>query len=310
MSVNGISTAATLLQSALSTSGSGDASKTTESFGGLLSDALASMRGTGEASYEETYDMYTELIEQSSDSTEPILAALMSAGMSTSPMMLISLCNALTGETSMPHTDIPSLVSGTVDINKPGNGNVSVSPWKPTDPAIKSDVYNRSAALYSKVIGQFKVGTNSRYAVNQQGKGDTYCNIFVWDVTSAMGAEIPHYYNAKTGEPMEYGDAGAYQMTANRMNTWLHEYGEEYGWYEVSAEEAQALANQGRPVVTSLYRSGTHGHVQVVCPSKDGEYNEDRGVTIAQAGRNLTSYTYITNIYNASLPKVSYFAHM
>jgi len=55
---------------------------------------------------------------------------------------------------------------------------------------------------------------------------------------------------------------------------------------------------------------GKHGHVQVVCPSKDGEYSADEGVTVAQAGRNLTSYTHISNIYDASLSKVSYFAHI
>ena len=186
-------------------------------------------------------------------------------------------------------------------------GTGTHSPWIPADPALTSDVYNRSADLYTSVIGQFRVETNLRYST---ARGGTYCNIFVWDVTSAMGAEIPHYYNAETGEPMKRGDGAARQMTANRMYTWLHEYGEDYGWYEMSAKEAQELANDGHPVVTALYRSGRHGHVQVVCPSADGEYDEKKGVTIAQAGRHLMSYTHITNIYNASLSKVSYFAHM
>jgi hypothetical protein len=78
----------------------------------------------------------------------------------------------------------------------------------------------------------------------------------------------------------------------------------------VSAEEAQNLANEGHPVVTALYRNGSHGHVQVVCPSQDGTYNEEKGVTVAQAGRNLKDYTYISNILgDSSLSKVSYFAH-
>ena len=181
---------------------------------------------------------------------------------------------------------------------------------RPVYPAVKSDFYNRSPELYRRVINQFCVETNPRYAVNKNGTGDTYCNIFVWDVTRAMGAEIPHYYNAQTGAPMECGDSGASEMTANRMYTWLHEHGEEYGWFKVTDEQAQDLANQGRPVVTALSNSGGHGHVQVVCPSHDGYDDPSRGVTIAQAGRTLTSYRPITEIYRASLPKVAYFAHI
>jgi hypothetical protein len=270
------------------------------------------MNGAGEAAYEPAYDMYAELIGQSSDTTDSLLAVLMSAGMmNASPTMLMSLCSALTGQTSVPGTDAyRSQAAYRTAVNTAGIGHVTASPWNASSPALTSDTSHRSAALYSEVIGQLSVETNPRYAVNQQGKNDTYCNIFVWDVTRAMGAEIPHYYNAETGEPMARGDSGVTHMTANRMDTWLHTHGEDYGWHEVSAQEAQALANQGHPVVTSLYREGRHGHVQVVCPSKDGEYSPEKGVTIAQAGRNLTSYTYISNIYSASLPKVSYFAHI
>ncbi len=311
MSVNGMSGIS--LQSAMSTYGSGSVSETTDTFSDVLSDALSSLNSGGEDAYEQTYDMYTELLGQSSDTTDSLLAVLMSAGMmNASPTTLMSLCSALTGQTSVPCTDrnILPVTSQIADTTAVGTGEVTASPWNEASPAVISDAGNRSAALYTDVIGQFGVETNPRYAVNQQGNNDTYCNIFVWDVTSAMSAEIPHYYNAETGEPMSKGDDGTTHMTANRMDTWLHEYGENHGWHEVSAEEAQALANQGHPVVTSLYRDGKHGHVQVVCPSKDGEYSADEGVTVAQAGRNLTSYTHISNIYDASLSKVSYFAHI
>ncbi len=259
--------------------------------------------------YEQSYDLYAELLEQSSESTEALMDALFKTNDgSASALMYLSLGEAFAGK-SVPCTGVASeqVPAGAA---LEGTGNVTASPWKPTDPAITSNANNRSAQLYSAVIAQFDVETNPRYAVNQKGTGDTYCNIFVWDVTSAMGAEIPHYYNAKTGEPMAYGENGANQMTANRIYSWLHNYGEQYGWYEVSAEQAQQLANEGHPVVTALCRSGSHGHVQVVCPSENGDYNEQKGVTIAQAGSNLRSYTYISSIYGeASLSKVSYFAH-
>ena len=70
--------------------------------------------------------------------------------------------------------------------------------------------------------------------------------------------------------------------------TGLHKNGENYGWFKVSAQEAQELANQGRPVVTALRNlGGGHGHVQVVCPSKDGQYDDERGVTIGSGGAAL-----------------------
>ncbi len=189
----------------------------------------------------------------------------------------------------------------------PGKGTIPSRPGRPVDPALTSNILNRSASRYTSVINQFSVETRARY----QPDGGTYCNIFVWDVTKAMGAEIPHYFNAKTGKPMSFGDKGANQMNANAMYNWLHKHGDQYGWFEVTPKEAQELANQGHPVVTALYRSGAHGHVQIVCPSKDGIYDEKRGVTVAQAGRRLTSYRPITQLYSkSSLSKVSYFAHM
>ncbi len=305
MSVSGVSFTEAALQSALKLSGSDNSSGVSNTFGALLSDAMMGGQDSTD-SYAETYDLYSELLEQSSGTSGGLLTALMSAGASgISPLALISLGKAFSGEFSSVRTDTTYLAGS--QTMTPGTGNVTQSPWLPSDPAIVSDVYNRSAERYTAVINQFNVETNPRYCLEQ---GGTYCNIFVWDVTSAMGAEIPHYFNAATGEPMERGDAGASQMNANRMYSWLHEHGEEYGWYEVTPEEAQNMANEGHPVVTALYNSSGHGHVQVVCPSKDGEYNAQKGVTVAQAGRRLRNYTYITNIYNASLPKVSYFAHM
>ncbi len=170
-----------------------------------------------------------------------------------------------------------------------------------------SSAGNRSASSYRKVIDQLDVENNPRYAPRN---GSTYCNIFQWDVTKAMGAEIPHYTNANTGAPTSKDDPDVRHMNANRISGWLNEHGERYGWYEVSAEQAQRLANQGHPAVTIWKNnSGGHGHCQVVCPSQNGDYDPVRGVTIAQAGRRLMNYNYITNVYSSTLPEVQYFAH-
>jgi hypothetical protein len=170
----------------------------------------------------------------------------------------------------------------------------------------------RSAANYRAVIDQFQVESNGRYKVNKKGTGDTYCNIFVWDVTRAMGAEIPHYVDAQTDQPRSYPDTGGvYYMTANKMGDWLDTTGRAYGWKRVSAAEAQAYANRGCPAVTTWKNAVGHGHVQVVCPSDNGTYDPQKGVTIAQAGRRLYNYTNITQIYSSrTLDNVAYYVHV
>lgn len=196
-----------------------------------------------------------------------------------------------------------ALFSGnTSDANYPFNASKAVTPL------VTSDTTNRSAARYNSVVAQFKVESNPRYAVTESGS--TYCNIFLWDVTRAMGAEIPHYVDASTLEARYWPDvSGARELNANGIHNWLQKKGGDYGWKAVTAEEAQRLANAGHPVVTAWKNPAGHGHVQAVVPSKDGKYDASRGVTIAQAGRRLFSYNYITNVYNESLSQVVYYAH-
>ena len=170
-----------------------------------------------------------------------------------------------------------------------------------------SNAGNRSAQLYRAVIDQFDVENNPKY---QPRNGGTFCNLYQQDVTEAMGAAIPHCVNTKTGAPTTKDDPDMMYMNANRTSNWLNEYGEQYGWYEVSAEQAQALANQGHPAVTIWKNnSGGHGHCQIVSPSQSGGFDPQRGVAISQAGRRLMNYSYITNVYSATLPEVQYFAH-
>jgi hypothetical protein len=197
---------------------------------------------------------------------------------------------------------------GTSVFNKTTVAGVPLAQSRPANPALTGNVYNRSAAQYNAVIDQFHVETNGRYQVS--ATGGTYCNIFNWDVTRAMGAEIPHYTDYKTGAPLQYPDVkGANYMNANETYTWLHQYGAQYGWHEVTPEQAQALANEGHPAVTSYYNGGGHGHLQVVRPSPDGKFDPKRGVYIAQAGQHLKNGAYITTVYGKSLSKISYFAH-
>lgn len=149
------------------------------------------------------------------------------------------------------------------------------------DAPLKGDPMSRDPVTYDNVIDQFAVESNPRY---RRQDNDTYCNIFVWDVTYAMGAEIPHLV-AGNGEPVSVYE-GAW-LSANGMNRWLAENGPRYGWREVAAAEAQNLANLGHPAVASVYNETEAdpyhpepvGHMGIVRP---GEMRN--GPTHAQAG--------------------------
>ena len=188
---------------------------------------------------------------------------------------------------------------------------IPASAWLPTSPQITGDESDRSAKLLDDVIGQFHVESSERYRPHKNGS-DTYCNIFVWDVTSALGAEVPHYVDAKTGAPRTYPDvSGATELNANGVCTWLANQGSRYGWKAVSAQEAQNDANNGYPVVAAWKNTGGGaGHVQIVCPSKDGEYDSARGVSVAQAGARNYEYAYTSATLGGSrLPETKYYVH-
>ena len=178
--------------------------------------------------------------------------------------------------------------------------------WRPTIPAVVNAPGDRSPEKLREVIDQFRVETAERYEPFRNGY--TYCNIFVWDVTSALGCEIPHYVDPVTGTPREYPDTqGARELGAIGIEEWLAGPGQQYGWRETNAETAQQYANEGKAAVTT---AGQIGHVQVVCPSENGEYDSIRGVAVAQAGRVVTNYTHLSSIYSASgKQNVRYFVH-
>lgn len=182
--------------------------------------------------------------------------------------------------------------SSAADIAIPFNASKAVNP------TITSSVYNRSASLYRAVIDQFEVETNPRYAVNKKGRNDTYCNIFVWDVTRAMGAEIPHYVDPVTLDARYYPDVkGARELNANGIYDWLQIKGEAYGWRRVTKEEAQAYADSGRPAIAVKKNPNGHGHVMMICPDRQGVKTD--GVKIAQAGSRLTSCTPLSKLYGS-----------
>ncbi len=254
----------------------------------------------------------------------------MNSGSDSGMMMLSSLLSASAGDRSYGADVRSSVSNGNIFDTLVGDSGVSgadsnsgsnttwtgsealpLNCWIPTSPLLTGNSSCRSAELLDDIIEQFDVESSARYTPHKYG-GDTYCNIFVWDVSSALGCEIPHWVDGETMAPRQYPDIkGAVELGANATYGWLEEYGDDYGWIEVTAEQAQEYANKGYPAVTTWKNpGGGAGHVQIVRPSEDGAYDESRGVSVAQAGGHNYEYTYTGSIYSSSsLSRVRYYVH-
>jgi hypothetical protein len=183
----------------------------------------------------------------------------------------------------------------------------------PVDAPIKNDASSRSAAWYNAAIDQFSVDENPRYTPYKQGKGDTYCNIFIWDVTRAMGAEIPHWRdengNCIIVDPGESYDSLVRkeytEVDANGNCDWLVQHGAENGWRQVGAEEAQKMANEGHPAVAAWKNPvrGSPGHIAMVRP---GEITSN-GPAIAQAGATNFNNGHVADSFGNK--DVTYWVH-
>ena len=108
----------------------------------------------------------------------------------------------------------------------------------------------------------------------------TWCNIFVWDVTCAMGAEVPHYVD-EAGRTERVGEG--VEVTANATARWLETYGAAQGWREEGEREAARAAEAGMPALAVWHNTSGHGHVAVVVPGRNGKLH------IAQAGASCVS---------------------
>lgn len=208
---------------------------------------------------------------------------------------------APTGAPSTPSAPVgsPDVTPGRYDGRTPASGTTNTDAWIPVNAPLQNRPGERSASKYADVLDQFAVGNNPRYA---RRDGNTYCNIFSWDATRAMGAEIPHWVDGN-GNPAAVGARGAWEMDANATNRWLHNHGPRNGWRKVSAEEAQRMANEGHPTVASWNNPGGIGHIAMVRP---GELTAG-GPTIAQAGASNFNSGTVRQGFGSAQPE--YFVH-
>lgn len=151
-------------------------------------------------------------------------------------------------------------------MSKPLSDWRDVRPWLPLR-APRQSKPPRRADEYVEVCRQFDVVRTARY----QPKGKTtWCNVYVWDCTSALGCEVPHWYDANTLKPGVVGRAT--EMTANAMCEYLRAGAG--GWRTVSRDGALESAALGEPTIVAWENYGGPGHVAMLLP----------GGLIAQAG--------------------------
>lgn len=152
---------------------------------------------------------------------------------------------------------------------------------------------NRDPEAYREVIEALNVENNVRYEEKYNpywGFSSTCCNIFVWDVLTAMDCPIPS---------LDYFGCGA-------MRDWMgSEAGKAEGWVEIDQATAIDMANQGFPTVAADTRGD---HVAMVAPQKEG----DQGCYIAEAGWMNFNYKTINwgwgSDYNIDT-EIRYFYH-
>ena len=193
------------------------------------------------------------------------------------------------------------------------------------DAPVQNDAAHRSLTTYAGVIDQFDVQYNPRYVkwwnANKLPPGyDTYCNFFVWDVTRAMGAEIPHWVNSY-GQPFpdHSQNTGGHEVSATEMLTWLRTYGNSFGWTKIStASAAQSWANSGKPAIVigtggigvdpANPQHTNLGHVAIVRP---GTADSHLGPATAQAGETNynNTHVYIGFYGNLLANYVEYWGH-
>lgn len=160
----------------------------------------------------------------------------------------------------------------------PAPGTTVAARERYTNPPLTNAEGNREVSTYTEVIDQFAVGHNPRHLPSS---GFTFCNIFVWDVTRAMGAEIPHWIDALGNIAVPFS-TGAQEITINAGVDWLKRFGDRHGWKLATIQQAQSNANEGKVAVVVWKNPipGGHGHTAVIRP---GSITTD-GPLIAQAG--------------------------
>lgn len=199
---------------------------------------------------------------------------------------------------AQPPAGPPILFDGT----HPAPGTTVANQAKFSTPPLTNASLARNPNTYAQVIDQFAVGNNPRHLSAQ---GNTFCNIFMWDITRAMGVEIPHWVDAQDDIAVPFS-TGAREITINSSVDWLQKHAAAHGWRVTNDKDAQANANQGKPAVVVWKNPivGGHGHTAVIRPGTVTV----KGPTIAQAGGINFNIGHLKDGFGVR-PNVKYYLH-
>jgi hypothetical protein len=142
--------------------------------------------------------------------------------------------------------------------------------WRALKAPFTSKEGKRTKESYEQAYKQFAIGFNDRYDEDAPGKPRGH--IYVWDVSKAMGCEIPHF-------------AGARELTLVQTIDWLRHEGPMRGWLKIAETEAANHANKGMMVVV-IPRDMKVRQIAIVAPhdAKGGLLVTGAGLVI---GANL-----------------------
>jgi len=169
----------------------------------------------------------------------------------------------------------------------------------PLHPPLRSLIRQRSPVTLVNVVEQFDVEHCPRY---QPIRGVTWCNIFLWDVTSALDCEIPHWINE---DRKICAPGSGRELSANGTISWLENVGAKHGWTPATTEQARHVAGLGCPVVACWANAGGHGHVAIVLPSDEAPAD----LRIAQAGRVCFCGDTLSRGFGSHVSDVGFWVH-
>jgi hypothetical protein len=173
---------------------------------------------------------------------------------------------------------------------------IPAEPWRPIE--IETSEINRASVrsplALLLAVAPLGVTGHPRYQSRfdpKTGKRSTYCNIFLWDATRLLHAEIPHYSEGR-------------ELTARGMIDWLQGVGPSQGWRSCDGARAREHAGFGCPAAV-VWRNPKVGssHVALLLPSPAAGPQ-----LIAQAGSVCLFGAPLARGFGNAAP-LEYFAH-
>jgi hypothetical protein len=136
-------------------------------------------------------------------------------------------------------------------------------------------------ASQQALVDTLNVEDSERYDQDTDVNGKitkTYCNVFAYDMVTAMGAYLPRVWWRDPSNPARQDgvidDNDTFQLSANMLYQWMLDWGPSFGWAQVATPQAaQAQANLGKVVIilggNGKAGADAPGHVSVVLAESD-----------------------------------------